>query len=336
MFRSRSINLRFQPQNGLAVIVAGNISVYETDGVYQFYVDSMTVEGIGGLALAYEQLKQKMMTEGLFDTGHKKILPKYPAKIGIITSAAGAVLRDIYNVSKRRYPSVQLVLAPVQVQGNEAAGQIVAAIKLFNDKYPVDVIIVGRGGGSIEDLWAFNEEVLVRAIFDSKIPIISAVGHETDTTLADYAADVRAATPSQAAELAVPDRQDLIYRINSLYNQLRRGADRQLSLKNTRLERCRQEKWYTKPQILLAPYYQAFDQVNEELHNKVKVKRDNMRVSLQHLTEKLGLLNPIQVLFRGYAIAEKNDQIVSRAAEINPGDEIQLTFTDGKISVVAK
>ena len=191
MFRSRAQGLRFRPENGMQVVVSGSISVYERDGVYQLYADHMMPEGAGDLALAFEQLKARLASEGLFDDAHKQPLPRFPKRIGIVTSISGAVLRDIYHVSKRRWPAVQLVLRPVLVQGEEAAAQIAAAIAFFNEKYPVDVLIVGRGGGSMEDLWAFNEEPVVRAIYASKIPVISAVGHETDFTLADFASDQR-------------------------------------------------------------------------------------------------------------------------------------------------
>jgi len=199
MFNGYARNLRFTPENGMQVIAGGSVSVYERDGVYQLYVNSLTPEGAGALALAFEQLKERLAAEGLFDETHKQPLPRFPRRIGIVTSSAGAVLRDIHKVTKRRWPGIQLILCPVLVQGTEAAGQIAGAVKCFNRKYPVDVLIVGRGGGSAEDLWAFNEEIVVRAIYDSKIPVISAVGHETDTTLADFVSDRRAATPSQAA-----------------------------------------------------------------------------------------------------------------------------------------
>ena len=204
MFRSRAQYLRFLPQNGMQVVAGGSIAVYERDGVYQLYVDNLIPEGTGDLALAFEQLKEKLAAEGLFDPARKQPLPAFPKKIGVVTSSAGAVLRDIYRVSKRRWPGIQLVLYPVQVQGEGAAEQIARGIDFFAEEYAVDVIIAGRGGGSMEDLWAFNEEPVVRAIAACPVPLISAVGHETDFTLADFAADVRAATPSQAAELAVP------------------------------------------------------------------------------------------------------------------------------------
>ena len=270
MFRSRAQGLRFRPENGMQVVVSGNISVYERDGVYQLYADRMMPEGAGDLALAFEQLKARLAAEGLFDAAHKKPLPRFPKRIGIVTSISGAVLRDIYHVSKRRWPSVQLVLKPVLVQGEEAAAQIAAAIAFFNEKYPVDVLIVGRGGGSMEDLWAFNEEPVVRAIYASKIPVISAVGHETDFTLADFASDQRAATPSQAAELAVPDRAELLRYTESLMARLAQQGKRQLQEKRLRLDACRRSAALQKPQLLLASRTQRLDHATARLDALMK------------------------------------------------------------------
>ena len=265
MFRSRAQHLRFQPVNGLSVIASGNIAVYERDGVYQLYVDSLVPEGKGDLALAYEQLKNRLAAEGLFAKERKKALPQFPKKIGVVTSLSGAVLRDIYHVTKRRWPAVQLVLYPVQVQGEFSAKQVALAIEFFNTKYAVDVMIVGRGGGSMEDLWSFNEEVVVRAIAASKIPIISAVGHETDFSLADFAADVRAATPSQAAELAVPDRDELKRYVVRMQRQLAQMARRELNERRLRLQACQKNKLLQRPELLLADRRQRLDNLISSL-----------------------------------------------------------------------
>lgn len=335
MFRSRAQHLRFQPVNGLSVIASGNIAVYERDGVYQLYVDSLVPEGKGDLALAYEQLKNRLAAEGLFAKDRKKALPKFPKKIGVVTSLSGAVLRDIYHVTKRRWPAVQLVLYPVQVQGEFSAKQVALAIEFFNTKYAVDVMIVGRGGGSMEDLWSFNEEVVVRAIAASKIPIISAVGHETDFSLADFAADVRAATPSQAAELAVPDRDELKRYVVRMQRQLAQMARRELNERRLRLQACQKNKLLQRPELLLADRRQRLDNLISKLRQcldeNITVKNHQLSLAL----EKLSVLNPAKTLQRGFALVEHGGKIVTRVQEVKKGDKLQLTFSDGKVSVVA-
>ena len=335
MFRSRAQHLRFQPVNGLSVIASGNIAVYERDGVYQLYVDSLAPEGKGDLALAYEQLKNRLAAEGLFAKDRKKALPKFPKKIGVVTSLSGAVLRDIYHVTKRRWPAVQLVLYPVQVQGEFSAKQVALAIEFFNTKYAVDVMIVGRGGGSMEDLWSFNEEVVVRAIAASKIPIISAVGHETDFSLADFAADVRAATPSQAAELAVPDRDELKRYVVRMQRQLAQMARRELNERRLRLQACQKNKLLQRPELLLADRRQRLDNLISKLRQcldeNITVKNHQLSLAL----EKLSVLNPAKTLQRGFALVEHGGKIVTRVQEVKKGDKLQLTFSDGKVSVVA-
>ena len=335
MFRSRAQHLRFQPVNGLSVIASGNIAVYERDGVYQLYVDSLAPEGKGDLALAYEQLKNRLAAEGLFAKERKKALPKFPKKIGVVTSLSGAVLRDIYHVTKRRWPAVQLVLYPVQVQGEFSAKQVALAIEFFNTKYAVDVMIVGRGGGSMEDLWSFNEEVVVRAIAASKIPIISAVGHETDFSLADFAADVRAATPSQAAELAVPDRDELKRYVVRMQRQLAQMARRELNERRLRLQACQKNKLLQRPELLLADRRQRLDNLISKLRQcldeNITVKNHQLSLAL----EKLSVLNPAKTLQRGFALVAHGGKIVTRVQEVKKGDKLQLTFSDGKVSVVA-
>lgn len=335
MFRSQAQHLRFQPVNGLSVIASGNIAVYERDGVYQLYVDSLAPEGKGDLALAYEQLKNRLAAEGLFAKERKKALPKFPKKIGVVTSLSGAVLRDIYHVTKRRWPAVQLVLYPVQVQGEFSAKQVALAIEFFNTKYAVDVMIVGRGGGSMEDLWSFNEEVVVRAIAASKIPIISAVGHETDFSLADLAADVRAATPSQAAELAVPDRDELKRYVVRMQRQLAQMARRELNERRLRLQACQKNKLLQRPELLLADRRQRLDNLISKLRQcldeNITVKNHQLSLAL----EKLSVLNPAKTLQRGFALVEHGGKIVTRVQEVKKGDKLQLTFSDGKVSVVA-
>ena len=265
MFKSRARLLRFQPENGMKVVATGEVSVYERDGAYQLYVERLLPVGAGELSVAFEQLKARLAAEGLFNEEHKKPLPPFPRTIGIVTSLSGAVLRDIYRVSKRRDANVRLVLYPTLVQGEGAAAEIAAAIRFFNEKYPVDLLIVGRGGGSAEDLWAFNEEPVVRAIYDSVIPVISAVGHETDTTLSDYASDVRAATPSQAAELAVPETAALIRRIGECEMRLQKAVKSRLYYERERVERLGGFFLKRPPQALLAERRQRLDMAAEAL-----------------------------------------------------------------------
>jgi len=338
MFRSRAQYLRFLPQNGMQVVAGGTISVYERDGVYQLYVDSLMPEGTGDLALAFEQLKKKLSAEGLFDQSRKQPLPAFPKKIGVVTSSAGAVLRDIYRVSKRRWPSVQLVLYPVQVQGEGAAEQIARGIDFFAEEYAVDVIIAGRGGGSMEDLWAFNEEPVVRAIAACPVPLISAVGHETDFTLADFAADVRAATPSQAAELAVPDRAEVNRQVEHLTSQLTRQMRREIDLRRQRLDHVLQSRVMRQPQSMLAERRQRLDFLLAGLQNTAKQELQNKSHGLKLLLNRLAAINPAAVLGRGYGIVTKQDKLVSSINAVEIDDEIQLSLTDGslKARVLAK
>ena len=338
MFRNRAQYLRFLPQNGMQVVAGGSIAVYERDGVYQLYVDSLLPEGTGDLALAFEQLKEKLASEGLFDPARKQPLPAFPKKIGVVTSSAGAVLRDIYRVSKRRWPGIQLVLYPVQVQGEGAAEQIARGIDFFAEEYAVDVIIAGRGGGSMEDLWAFNEEPVVRAIAACPVPLISAVGHETDFTLADFAADVRAATPSQAAELAVPDRSEVMRQVESLTGQLTRQVQRELALRRQRLEGLLNSRVMREPQSMLAERRQRLDFLLAGLQRTAKAELQSKQHKLGLILNRLAAINPVAVMGRGYGIVTKQDKLVSSIQTVEIDDELQLTFTDGHVQakVLAK
>ncbi len=338
MFRSRAQYLRFLPQNGMQVVAGGSIAVYERDGVYQLYVDSLIPEGTGDLALAFEQLKEKLAAEGLFDPARKQPLPAFPKKIGVVTSSAGAVLRDIYRVSKRRWPGIQLVLYPVQVQGEGAAEQIARGIDFFAEEYAVDVIIAGRGGGSMEDLWAFNEEPVVRAIAACPVPLISAVGHETDFTLADFAADVRAATPSQAAELAVPDQSEVMRQVGNLTGQLTRQVQRELALRRQRLEGLLNSRVMREPQSMLAERRQRLDFLLAGLQRTAKAELQGKQHKLGLILNRLAAINPAAVLSRGYGIVTKQDKLVSSIQAVEIDDELQLTLTDGHVraKVLAK
>lgn len=330
MFKGNAQRMRFNPKDGMQVIAAGSVNVYADGGRYQLYVYNMSPDGIGDLAAAFEQLKEKLTAEGLFDAAHKQSLPVYPKTIGIVTSSSGAVLRDIYRVSKRRFPAVQLILKPVQVQGNGAAEQIAAALDFFNAKYPVDVLIVGRGGGSLEDLWAFNEEAVVKAIFRSKIPVISAVGHETDFTLADFVADQRAATPSQAAELAVRDIREINAQLMGINTRLRNSVKRQLDMHRGKLQGLMNRQVLMQPKSMLNMRYQRIDMLRERLGQSTLRQLAARRQKIAHLLEKLELVNPAGVLRRGYSLTQaSNGKVVSSIKDIAIDKNIRIQVSDG-------
>lgn len=332
-FRSYAMRWRFAPQNGMKVIAGGYVSVYERDGAYQLYVHSLVPEGVGEMTLALERLKEKLAAEGLFDGRHKQSLPFYPKTIGVVTSRTGAVIRDICHVAKRRNPSVKIVLYSVLVQGDEAAGQICAGIDFFNKKYPVDVIIVGRGGGSMEDLWAFNEECVVRAIFNSKIPVISAVGHETDYSLSDLASDVRAATPSQAAELAVPEKDGLLNYIDTLQKELAYKYYSRLEQQRNRLRLILQNSMLLHKDKLLISRQQQLDLLTERLHRAAQQKFREKLHRAALLNEKLQTLNPAGILRRGYSLTKKKHKFIKSVQEVKESDSLQIIFSDGTINV---
>ena len=334
MFKNRARLLRFQPENGMKVVATGEVSVYERDGAYQLYVERLLPVGAGELSVAFEQLKARLAAEGLFNEEHKKPLPPFPRTIGIVTSLSGAVLRDIYRVSKRRDANVRLVLYPTLVQGEGAAAEIAAAIRFFNEKYPVDLLIVGRGGGSAEDLWAFNEEPVVRAIYDSVIPVISAVGHETDTTLSDYASDVRAATPSQAAELAVPETAALIRRIGECEMRLQKAVKSRLYYERERVERLGGFFLKRPPQALLAERRQRLDMAAEALDRGMRRALLEKQHAFQVAAEKLEMLNPLHVIRRGYSVVEKDGAAVRSVKELAAGDEVLVRLADGSFDAV--
>lgn len=332
MFRSSASRLRFRPEDGMAVIAAGSVNVYVEGGRYQLYVNDMLPDGVGDLAMAFEQLKARLSQEGLFDQEHKKPLPIYPATIGIVTSPSGAVLRDIYRVSKRRFPGIRLVLKPVQVQGVGAAEQIAQAVDFFNANYPVDVIIVGRGGGSLEDLWAFNEEVVVRAIYNSHIPVISAVGHETDFTLADFVADERAATPSQAAEMAVRDGQEIAAQLLSLRTRLRNSAVHQLDIRRKSIVHLLNRPVMENPRLMLEQRMERLDNLTARLGQNSGMQLKQQVQHLTHLMDKLELMNPMNTLRRGYGmVRSKDNRVIATIQEVQAGDRILVELQDGII-----
>ena len=337
MFQSKAKYLRFLPQNGLQVIVEGNIAVYERDGIYQLYTNSIIPEKVGAISLAFAQMKDKLAAKGFFDMEHKKKLPVLPHTIGIITSLSGAVLRDIKHVSKRRYPQIELILYPVQVQGDDSASQIIKAIKFFNEKYPVDVLIIGRGGGSAEDLWSFNEEKVVEAVYHSHIPIISAVGHETDYTLIDFASDVRAATPSQAAELAVPDIAALSQHIFSLREKLFLQIHNYFDMKRQYLDHIFCLLEHKSPRKVLLGNREKLHQKTCELtglYKKYMIYKANA-VALQ--IKRLEIINPLATLKRGYGlITDNNNRIITSIHDIVLDNKIDIHLYDGKVTVLVQ
>ena len=334
MFKGRAQYLKFQPCDGLKVVAGGRVTVFERDGQYQLYVDQLLPEGTGELSIAFEQLKKKLSEEGLFDNSRKKKLPVFPGSIGLVTSPTGAVLRDIFTVSKRRNPNIELILYPVQVQGKDAPLQIVHAIEVFNRIKTVDVLIVGRGGGSIEELWAFNDERVVRAIAASKIPIVSAVGHETDYTLSDFAADYRAATPSQAAEIVVPDIAVLRQRVGMLRTSLETNIRSLLRNAAIHLRRLTDRRIFLRPRDLLLARQQTVDLLGQRLIRAMQRIYTEKQHQLLVLSGKLDMLSPLAVLSRGYSITRLPDgRILQSADQIMPGQELEVLLRYGILGV---
>lgn len=332
MFKGNAQFLKFLPENGMEVVASGYITVFERDGQYQLYIDSLFAEGIGEITLAYNKLKEKFTQEGLFDIRHKKSLPFLPKKIGVVTSATGAVIKDIMKVVKARCQNVAICLYPVQVQGNEAPQQIIKALDVFNTAYEVDVIIIARGGGSIEDLAAFNDEQLVRAIFKSKIPVISAVGHETDFTLSDFVADVRAATPSNAAEIVVPDVKDLLKYISSLERSLNIIVEKVLKDKRNKLNLLLEKKEIKYPHKNIEDKRIILDRQLEKINLLKDNHIINCRKSISNNIEKLSILNPLNILQRGYSIITdiESGKIIDSKEEIKNEQDISIMFKDGE------
>ncbi len=335
MFRFSNQRLRFTPENGMRVLIRGRVSVFERDGVYQLYIDDMQPAGAGALAVAFEQLKAKLAAKGLFDAERKKPIPEIPQRVGVVTSDTGAAIHDIINIITRRFPMTELVIAPVQVQGALAAGQIANAIKEFNALDGADVIIVGRGGGSAEDLWAFNEEIVAMAIAESDIPVISAVGHETDFTISDFVADLRAPTPSAAAELAVPDIREQSLLVNSLYAQCRECVEYKITSEKEQIDFIAKRLQYLNPEAVIEKNIQTVDILSQRIYDKINEIFTVKSGRLASAAARLDALNPMKVLSRGYAVAYKDGSIVASAEKINTGDRLNLKFHDGEVSVTA-
>lgn len=332
MFKTYTSHLNFIPKDGMNVLILGTVSVFERDGVYQIYCKAMQEDGIGDLYAKYEALKAKLEEEGLFDKQHKKQIPFMPKIIGVLTSETGSVIRDIINVSTRRNPNVYLRLLPVPVQGEGASIKISNAIKLMNEQKLADVIILARGGGSLEDLWPFNEEIVARAIFESDIPVISAVGHETDFTIADFVADLRAPTPSAAAELAVANVIDLKQNIEKYQNRLYIGLNKKLEFMKLRYEKIMNQKVFKEPLIRIQGEYLKLDSIIKIIYDNMVNKQKESNYIFSNLVSKLDSLSPLKTLTRGYSIIQKDNRIIKSKTDLNNGDNIQITLSDGNIS----
>ena len=333
MFKGYAERLNFIPKDGMKVMVFGSVSVFERDGVYQIYAKSILEDGVGDLHEKFEQLKNKLEAEGLFDVKHKKAIPMYPRIVGVLTSQTGAVIRDIINVSTRRNPNVYIKLFPVPVQGPGAAEQIAEKIKIMNEKKLADVLIIGRGGGSLEDLWPFNEEIVARAIYESELPIISAVGHETDFTIADFVADLRAPTPSAAAELAVPDVYDLKQKILNYQNRYRQALKKKIEVMKLRFESVMKSRVFTDPLRKIIDNSTILDNYMIRLENSVEKIQKERRNNYAELITKLDTLSPLKTLSRGYNLAEKDGKIVKSVYQLEKDEVVKLKFIDGNRDV---
>lgn len=332
MFAGNARRLKFRLENGMKVICRGRISVYEPSGRYQLYIEDMQPDGVGALTLAFEQLKKSLAQKGLFDNAHKKPLPKFPKTIGVITSPTGAAVQDITNIIRRRFPSADIVLAPVLVQGESAPEQLVRAVNKFSASKIADVVIIGRGGGSAEDLWAFNDEQLAYAVYNCETPIISGVGHETDFTICDFVADVRASTPSAAAELAVPDRQELMSYYFKQKQYISAMLDRKIKTAQLRLENQQRRMSASSPKLKAEQLEKQLSAKSEKLTRFMNIYISDKENKLIAAKGKLDGLNPLNVLNRGYAIAEKDEKIITSPKQLKNGDDFTVILSDGKIN----
>ena len=338
MFKTYTAHLSFIPKDGMKVIILGSVSVFERDGVYQIYAKAMKQDGLGSLYEAYEKLKLKLEEEGLFDASHKVKIPYMPKTIGVLTASTGAVIRDIINVSTRRNPNVHIRLYPVPVQGSTAAEQIVNGIKFMNENKLADVLIVGRGGGSLEDLWPFNEEIVARAIYESEIPIISAVGHETDFTIADFVADLRAPTPSAAAELAVQKIDDVKELLSNYQNRNKLALKKKLQLMRLEYEKCMTKQVFTNPLQKINEQYMVLDMKVKKLQNSISNKIKEEKTKYVKSVAKLDALSPLKTLARGYSIVSLdngNDKdVIISAEQLKKDDKINVKFADGDVKAI--
>jgi len=333
MFRGNASKLAFKPDNGMKVVASGRISVYERDGNYQLYIDSMKQEGIGDLHIAFEKLKIQLSEEGLFDVKYKKPLPKYPKKVGVVTAPTGAAIRDIINVLTRRFSYSDVLLYPVLVQGENSAESIVSAIEWFNDKRAADVLIIGRGGGSIEDLWSFNEEIVARAIFKSEIPIVSAVGHEIDFTISDFVSDLRAPTPSAAAELVVPDERELISKFDNVLKRIKLCSSKILDNKRLNLKFYAEKNVLTNPESMINNQKIYLDSLNKSFENSISKITEAKKKELSVMVSKLDGLSPLGTLSRGFSVTkDEKGNVLRSVKQVKKGDLLKVTLTDGEIN----
>ncbi len=331
MFAGNARNLKFKPMEGMKVICRGRVTLYEATGQYQYYIEDMQPDGIGALYQAYEQLKEKLQSKGLFDESHKKPIPYCPKTIGVITSPTGAAVQDIKNILTRRFPSVNIVLCPVLVQGDNAVPQLVDAVNKLNEYDLCDTIIIGRGGGSIEDLWAFNDENLAYAIYNSHIPVISAVGHETDFTICDFVSDLRAPTPSAGAELAVPDRNEILQNLDAQRQYLSSLMDKKLIENNNIVSEITAKLLSLSPDDKIAKLYNDLDFLSQKYENNSNRIFQNTANKIELLATKLESLNPVSILKRGYSVVTNNDKTVTSVKDVKNGDTLAINVTDGKI-----
>lgn len=337
MFKTYTSNLNFTPKDGMSVVILGSVSVFERDGIYQIYVKGMEMDGVGALYAEYEKLKSKLAEEGLFDENKKKRIPMLPKSIGVITSKTGAVIRDIINVTTRRFPNVNIKLYPASVQGKGAAETIVKGLKYFNQVRNVDVIIVARGGGSLEDLWPFNEEITARAIYESNIPVISAVGHETDFTIADFVADLRAPTPSAAGELAVPELNELMWKLGNIRKKICLLLTQKLELMKNKYYSLMNSKVLKNPYDILQQKTLTVEKYESELISNITIKIKDDRLKLTKIASSLDALSPLKTLTRGYSIIEdKNRNVITSVKEIKTNDIVSIILTDGSKEAIVK
>ena len=336
MFRSAASKLRFRPESGMKATAAGRVSVYPRDGAYQLYVTELMPEGAGDLQIAFEQLKARLAAEGLFEREHKKPLPPFPKTVAVITSGAGAAVHDIIRVMNKRWPGTKVVVLPVRVQGVEAPPEIVGALRYANRWHVADLIITGRGGGSMEDLWAFNDERVARAIYESEIPVISAVGHEPDVTIADYVADRRAATPSNAAEIAVPDRMEVRDALDGRGARLSQAMRKKLETLTRRLEDISARPVLRDPEVYLANKRMALDYGRTALVSAYEKRLETQKRAAATLAAKLDALSPLKVLERGYSIAQRDGKTLRRADEVSVGDAIDVRLPDGRLGCIVQ
>lgn len=330
MFKGYTANLKFEPKDGMGVLVFGTVSVFERDGVYQIYCKAMQEDGMGSLYTAYEELKLKLEKEGLFTKEHKKAIPMMPKVIGVLTSETGSVIKDIMNVSTRRNPNVYLRLFPVPVQGEGAGEKIARAIRIMNEKKLADVLILARGGGSLEDLWPFNEEVVARAIYDSEIPIISAVGHETDFSISDFVADLRAPTPSAAAELAVPNIAEIQLKLSGFDNRLKIALKKKTEFMRMRYEKCMTRRVFKEPLQPIHEKMLAVDMITKSMINHTMTNFNEKKASAMNQIARLDALSPLKTLTRGYCLVQKGTDMIKKANQLEIEDEITIRFFEGK------